>query len=113
MFSYRIYEEVYEQMKSGKKHIELRLLNDKTRSIKKGDTIKFEVLNSDKYLMVNVVDKYIFKDLDELWQYKDIVASSSMNYTKEELLLALYNIFGEDNVKNSKIVAIQFEMKEE
>ena len=35
MFSYRIYENVYEVMISGKKHIEIRLLNEKSESIKK------------------------------------------------------------------------------
>ena len=109
MYNYRIYEEVYNQMISGKKHIEVRLLNEKSASIKKGDIRKFSVLDSDKYLNVKVLDIYDFKNIDELWQYKDIVADSSMNYTKEEFITALYNIFGEDNVKNSKIVAIQFE----
>lgn len=110
MFSYRIYENVYEEMISGNKHIEIRLLNEKSESIKKGDTIKFEVLDTDKTLMVKVVDKYIFKDVDELWKYKHVVASSSMNYTKEEFYNTLCQIFGKENVDNSKLVAIQFKM---
>ena len=110
MFNYRIYENVYEAMISGKKHIEIRLLNEKSESIKKGDTIKFDVLDTDKSLMVEVVDKYVFKDVNELWKYKHIVASSSMNYTKEEFYNALCQIFGKENVDNSKLVAIQFKM---
>ena len=42
-FEYRIYEEVYNDMLSGKKTIEFRLLNEKSRNIQIGDNIKFIV----------------------------------------------------------------------
>ena len=110
-FNYRIYQNVYDAMISGKKNIEIRLLNEKSEKIKNGDEIKFSVLDSEKYLLVEVTNKYIFEDVEELWKHKDIVLSSAINYTKNEVKNALYEIFGKENVLNSKLVGIEFKIK--
>ena len=108
MYEYRIYKSVYDEIINGTKTIEIRLLNDKSNKIKKGDTIKFNVVDSDISIIVEVLDKYIYKNIDSLWQDKDIVRESTMNYTKEEFTNLLYEIFTKDKVLSSKIVAIKF-----
>ena len=109
-FEYRIYENVYQDMIRGKKKIEFRLLNEKTESIKVGDKINFKVLdNEDKQLLVEVIDKHIYENLEELWNHKDVL-DNTLNYTKEEFINAFYNIFGKDKVDNSKIVGIEFKI---
>ena len=110
-FEYRIYDEVYNDILSGKKTIEFRLLNDKSRSIKSKDEILFKVLgNEEKSILVEVIDKHIYNDLDELWNHKDIL-NNSLNYSKDEFISAFNNIFGKDIVDNSKIVGIEFKLK--
>lgn len=110
-FKYRIYEEVYNDMISGKKTIEFRLLNEKSNSIQIGDTIKFIVTdNEEKYLIAKVLDKFIYDNLDDLWNDKDRL-NNSLNYTKEEFIKAFNNIFGEDNVSKSKIVGLKFKIQ--
>ncbi len=110
-FEYKIYNEVYDEMVSGKKTIEFRLLNEKSKSIKNGDEIKFIVLdNETKYLLVEVIDKYIYNDLEELWSHKEVL-NNTINYSKEDFIKAFYNIFGQELVKNSKIVGIKFRIK--
>lgn len=111
IFNYKIYQNGYDAMISGKKTIEIRLLNEKSENIKKGDEIKFTVLNSEKYLLVKVINKYVFEDVEELWQYKDIVVSSTINYTKDEFKNALYEIFGKEKFLNSKLVGIEFKIR--
>lgn len=107
-FEYKIFDEVYNDIASNKKTIEFRLLNDKSKSIKKGDEIIFKVLNNeDKYLLVKVIDKHIYKDLDELWNSKDAL-NNTLNYTKEDFINTFYSIFGKKNVNSSKIVGIEF-----
>ena len=70
-FEYRIYNSVYEDMISGKKTIEFRLLNEKSESIKIGDEIKFEVVdNKSKYILVEVLDKYFYNNIDDLWNHE-------------------------------------------
>jgi len=109
MIEYRIYKSVYDDMLSGKKNIEFRLLNEKSERIKPGDKIKFKVLDNDNlYILTNVVEKFVFNNIDELWEHKEILSNNILGYTKEELTSAFYNIFGKEKVINSKIVGIKF-----
>lgn len=108
MYEYKIYKSVYDQIINKTKTTEIRLLNDKSNKIKKGDTIKFNVVDSDISIIVEVLDKYIYKNIDSLWQDKDIVLESTMNYTKKEFTNLLYEIFTKEKVLSSKIVAIKF-----
>ena len=111
-FKYRIYDEVYNDILSGKKTIEFRLLNDKSNSIQIGDKITFFVDDDEKkYLSVEVIDKLIYENLDALWNCKDAL-NNILNYTKEEFIDAFYDIFGKENVINSKIVGLKFKIKE-
>lgn len=54
MIEYKIYKEVYDEILSGRKTIEFRLLNDKSDKIKIGDIINFSVLN-DEMLNLKVI----------------------------------------------------------
>lgn len=111
-FEYKIYDIVYDDMISGKKTIEFRLLNDKINSIKIGDEISFKVLdNENKCILVEVVNKYIFENVEDLWKHKELL-NNTLNYSKEEFVNAFYNIFGKEKVDNSKIVGIEFKIKE-
>ena len=110
-FEYRIYDNVYDEMISGKKTIEFRLLNEKTESIKQGDEIKFKVLNNEeKYILVEVINKSIYKDLEELWSNKEL-HNNMLNYSKKEFFDTFYTIFGKSKTKESKIVGIKFKLK--
>ena len=110
-YSYRIFEEVYNDMLLGKKTIEFRLLNEKSNNIQIGDYIKFIVQdNEEKYLITEVIDKIIYNNLDELWDSKDVL-NNTLNYTKEEFIQAFNTIFGENKVGKSKIVGFKIRTK--
>ena len=109
MIEYRIYKSVYDNILSGKKNIEFRLLNEKSDKIKPSDKIKFKVLDNDNlYILTNVVEKFIFNNIDELWNHKEILSNNVLGYKKEELIKNFYSIFGKENVINNKIVGIKF-----
>lgn len=110
MITYKIYKNVYDEMASGKKNVEIRLLNEKSQKIKIGDKITFQVVDSDLSLIVEVTNKYIYSNVDELWEEKAIVSNNTLNYTQEEFASALYEIFGKDKVVSSKIVGIEFKI---
>jgi len=110
-FKYRIYDTVYDDIVSEKKTIEFRLLNDKSKDISKGDQILFIVENDDeKKVLVEVTNKYIYSDLDELWNSNDSL-DNILNYSRDEFINAFYDIFGKEVVNNSKIVGIEFKLK--
>lgn len=109
-FQYRIYEEVYNDIISGKKTIEFRLLNEKSYNIQIGNKIKFSVINNEnKYLIVEVIDKLIYNNIDELWNSKDVL-NNTFDYSKGELVKAFSKIFGKQNLKNSKIVGFKIKV---
>lgn len=109
-YSYRIYDEVYNDMLSGKKNVEFRLLNEKSSGIKIGDKIKFVVIdNENKYLITKVIDKFIYDNLDSLCQ-SDYYLNNNLNCSKTEFIAMFNNIFGEENVKTSKIVGFKIEI---
>ena len=94
-YSYRIYDEVYNDILSGKKNVEFRLLNEKSSSIKIGDKIKFVVIdNENKYLITKVIDKFIYDNLDSLCQ-SDYYLNNNLNCSKTEFIAMFNNIFGE------------------
>lgn len=112
MIEYRIYQSVYDDIISGKKTIEFRLLNEKSANIKKDDLIKFVVLNSDLSVVVKVVNKYIYADINDMWKHRKQIENNILNYsTKEELEDAFIEIFGKDKLENSEIVGIEFKLK--
>ena len=58
----------------GKKNVEIRLLNEKYQKRKIGDKIKFQVFDSDLFLIVQMTNKYIFSNIDEMWENKNIIS---------------------------------------
>lgn len=111
LFSYRIYEDVYNEIINGTKKVEFRLLNEKSNKIKKDDVIVFEVLHKENLsIKVKVINKYIYNNIDELWDDKDVITNNNLNLSKENFVKLFYNIYGESLVKESKIIAIQFEL---
>ncbi len=111
IFNYRIYSIVYDDIKNGKKNIEFRLLNEKTERITNGDIIKFSVVDEEnKSVIVRVIDKIVYDNLEQLWNDKSSIENNILEYKKEEFINAFNNIFGKDKVDNSKIVGIKFEL---
>lgn len=111
-FNYKITEQVYNWIISGTKRVEVRLYNDKARQIKVDDIINFTVLdNNMKSIRVKVTNLYIHKNIHSLLKEVDIksIADVAEN-TLEEML---YEIFGEEEVKNHNIIGIKFEVIEE
>ncbi len=111
-FEYKIYEQVFLDMVSKKKDVEIRLLNDKSSQIEIGDVIRFKVIDGkDKAVEVKVVDLMQFKDVDELWDKRSFNILSDVK-SKEALLDIMYQIFGKELVDTHKILAIKFEILE-
>lgn len=110
-FEYQIYENVYNDIVEGNKTIEFRLLNEKSNSVNIGDEIKFIVLNNkEKYILVEVVNKYIYNNIEDLWEHKQGL-NNILIFTREDFINNFCNIFGEEKVFNSKIVGIEFKIK--
>ena len=74
--------EPYELIKRGIKTIELRLLDEKRRQIKVGDTIIFKSTETGEALTSEVVDLHIFPSFDELYRTLPLTACG---YTEDNI----------------------------
>lgn len=106
-YTYNIYNDIYYLMLTGKKDIEIRLLNDKSLKISEGDFITFNNLSCEgRYIKTKVKRKSIYNNIDE------VVINNNINRilpgsSKENLAKLLIQMFG-DRVNNSKIVTFSF-----
>ena len=106
-YTYNIYDDIYSLMLSGKKNVEVRLLNEKSEKILVGDFITFNNLSCEgRYIKVKVTSKNIYNDVDEMLLDNDI-EKIFPGSSKEELTKLLVQIFGEA-AKKSKIVTFSF-----
>ena len=81
VYCMKLREEPFEMIKSGKKIYELRLLDEKRKNIKIGDTIVFEkVENLLEKIVVEVVDILKFNSFIDLYAN---LSPLDIGYTKE------------------------------
>lgn len=112
MIEYKVLKEVYDDMISRKKDTEIRLLNEKSSSIKIGDFIRFKVLdNEDIYVDTEVMELKIYNTVEEVWDERKNLLST-IN-TLEEFKNVIYSIYTKEKVDNSKLIGIKFRLNGE
>ena len=75
--------EPFELIENGVKTIELRLLDEKRRKIRKGDIIRFERTDDEtEILRVTVKDLFVFKSFEDLYS---IMPLEKCGYTSENI----------------------------
>lgn len=111
MIEYKVLKEVYDDMVSGKKDTEIRLLNEKSSNIEINDTIRFKILGNESiYVDTKVIGLKIYNNVDEVWNdRKDLL--STIN-TLDDFKSIIYSIFTKEKVDNSKLIGIQFKLEE-
>ena len=82
----KLHHSPFEKIKSGTKTIELRLLDEKRRKIKAGDTIAFTDTETGERLCAEVIALHRFASFKELY---GALPLTSCGYTEDELLTAL------------------------
>ena len=68
------------------------------------------LMNQIKKIVVEVIDKLIYNDLEELWKDKKVIENIILNYSRDEFAELFYQIFGKEKVLNSKIVGFKFKL---
>ncbi len=107
-YKYNVYDDIYHLILTGEKTIEVRLLNEKSKKISIGDYIIFNNINKNReQIKVRVLGKNIYDNLSLLINDNDIEKILPY-HSSLELTSLLTKIFG-DIIRNSKMVAFQFE----
>jgi len=71
----------FEMIKNGKKDIEMRLNDEKRKSIENGDIIEFSNTSSGEIIRVSVISKHVFDSFDKLYASFD---KSRLGYEDSE-----------------------------
>ncbi len=95
--------EFFQLLKSGKKDIEIRLLDEKRSKLKVGDTILFECKND--VSPVSIINISIYASFEDMVKSIDIKRIGNFTSSKD-LLNALYNIYPKYKASNYKVLAI-------
>lgn len=105
-----LYNENFNYIKNGTKRIEIRLNDDKRKSICIGDYIEFENLDTKEKLVVRVVALLNYETLDDLINDYKMELLLDKNTTKEKLVNIFNNIYSNEEQEKYKILGIKFKI---
>ena len=89
----------FDFIKDGTKRIELRLYDEKRRSIQLGDIIEFAKSENEKF-KAEVVGLLRYNSFADLFEDFDISILADASMTKQELLEALGKFYSEESRRN-------------
>lgn len=99
--------DIFELFKNGKKDIEVRINDEKRRTLKIGDSITFlKRPEEQEKLETKVIDLEYYSDFEELVRLYDIERLYYPNYTKEQYLNDLGKFYSNEEQLKYGVVAI-------
>ena len=109
MIFMKLNERYFEYIKSGTKRIELRLNDEKRKSIKIGDKIRFLKLPKlDEYIDVTVEDLIKYNNFNEIINKYPIEILACKRMNKKELLKDLEEFYSKEKQEKYGILGIKF-----
>ena len=105
-----LYNENFDYIKNGTKRIEIRLNDEKRKTICVGDYIEFENLDTKEKLMVRVVALLNYETIENLINDDKIELLLDKGISKEELINIFNNIYSNEDQYKYKILGIKFEI---
>ena len=95
-------------IKAGKKDVEMRLYDDRRKSIKVGDKITFTNIDNGEKLTVTVINLYRFNSFEELYKHFD---KTRLGYSINEIAnpqdMELY--YSKERIMKYGVLAIEIE----
>lgn len=105
-----LHSENFEYIKNGTKRIELRLNDEKRKSICIGDYIEFKNSNTDDKILVRVIALLNYEKLEDLISDYKIESLINKYVTKDELINMFNDIYSIEKQKEYNILGIKFEI---
>lgn len=107
----KLQSKYYDYIIKGTKRIEIRLLDEKRKNIKIGDTIRFTRLPELKESFdAKVIELLKYNNFEEIFNDFDISILSDKSMTKEELINILENIYTKEEQEKYGVLAIRIEL---
>lgn len=105
-----LYDENFKCIKNGTKRIELRLNDEKRKSICIGDYIEFKNLNTNDKILVRVIALLNYETLEDLINDYEMKALINKSTTKEDLINNFSYIYSLEEQRKYAILGIKFEI---
>ena len=107
----KLFEETFEKIKSGKKDIEVRLFDEKRRTINLGDEIIFYKLPDKKESISVVVTGFsIFSNFTELFSNFNNNRFGHNGITREQQLEGIRKIYSQEDENKNGVVGIHIKL---
>ena len=104
----KLLKEPYEEIKSGRKNVEMRLYDEKRREIAVGDLIVFSLESFDKEeICAKVTDTYIYEDFHSLAENFDPESLGFAGKDPEYISNYMGKIYGVEEIEKYGTVAIK------
>ncbi len=106
----RLHDEPFKLIKSGKKTIEMRLYDEKRRTINVGDTVKFINKLTNEELEVEITDICVYNNFEELYKHH---GKRSLGYSNNDIASpADMNIYYPvEEIRKYGVVALELKLK--
>lgn len=110
MFTCHLDEDIFEVVKKGIKNVEVRVNDEKRRSMKIGDEIVFlkRPLEEEK-IVTKIIGLKVFNNFKELVKDYSIERLYLSDFTKEEFVKLLGRFYSDEEQEKYGVVAIEFE----
>lgn len=105
-----LYDENFKCIKNGTKRIELRLNDEKRKSLCIGDYIEFKNLNTNDKILVRVIALLNYETLEDLINDYEMKALINKSTTKEDLINNFSYIYSLEEQRKYTILGIKFEI---
>ena len=107
-YVYHLAQSPFEAIKSGRKTFELRLYDEKRRSLKVGDVIEFYTDGTDERLLKKVKNLFVFDDFSALFKTLGTGENTcGAVMTEDAAVLGMGKYYSEERQQRNKVVAIE------
>lgn len=107
VFNMNLQDNFFNMVRNNSKTLEVRLLDDKRKALKIGDTIIFSN-SSNQMIPVTIISLNIYNNFEELLQNNNSVEIGLINSSPENTLKQLYSIYPKEKCCQYKVLAIKF-----
>lgn len=96
----------FNQIKEGSKLIEVRLNDEKRRSLEVGDIIVFRNLLTNELLEKEITSLKLYSSFDDLYKNYDSILLGARGYNLQEYKQSMYNFYSKDEEEKYGVLAI-------
>lgn len=107
-----LYGIYFEDIKSGKKKMEIRLNDEKRRKVELGDIIEFvDVTSNEETLQVHVIELKRYPTFRQLYEAISFEEMGCEGWTMEQMVTGTYEIYSPEDEKTWGALAIGIQIK--